>query len=763
MPIIIFCLGLGSIISQLVFLRELQTTFQGNELSLSLILFSWLFGSGIGGLLGSFLSSRKEKSIHPDYLKNLLSLTLLLSALWLFISLFLSRGLKPIFSISPFEILQPGQILLISAIVIVPQTITVGLSFILICSIIQNPLKAYLLEALGAFFAGLLSLILIKYSNSSQIIWGIAIIYTASGLLLLNRKRPYYRLLLIMWTFCVILSLTMLTKFQKETQNLRFGPQKLIYSTDSIYANIAIVRNNNHSYSLYENGKLSFSTEDSESIEEWTHMLLLSHPAPRKILLIGGGVSGVISEILKHPIESIDYLEPDKKLIEAVLKHIPQSASYGLKDKKITIHNQDARIFIKTAPDKPEGGGLASNSQSHKYDLIILNLGGPSSLQLNRFYTKEFFEEIKKILNPEGRFCFSFESKEDILSGQLLKYNTCLYKSAQSVFPYLQLIPGERLTLIGSSRALPKIVPEDLSQRFKERNILTAYFTPYHIKAKLFRQEYIQKKLEENSHITGISPVRDMTPKVSGRPAFGGAISNGVNRDYHPLGFFSYLALRGKQGWLNFNRIWEFAGKIKLIYGFGCMESQTIALLAYWISAALILAGFGRGHILNLSVFSSGFYGISLEIIISLLFQINLGFLYYRLGMIVANFMLGLSLGGILFIRLEKTGLSWKRALFLSEIALGIISLSCAFILKDNQLAYFLLTLLVGIIIGFEFGIFYSRENTITVYILDLSGACLGSLLTGLILVPVLGVYNTCLLISSGKFISAFFLRIQKR
>jgi len=214
------------------------------------------------------------------------------------------------------------------------------------------------------------------------------------------------------------------------------------------------------------------------------------------------------------------------------------------------------------------------------------------------------------------------------------------------------------------------------------------------------------------------------------------------------LGFFCYLALRGKQGWLNFNRIWEFAGKIKLIY---------------WISAALILAGFGRGHIVNLSVFSSGFYGISLEIVISLLFQINLGFLYYRLGMIVANFMLGLSLGGILFIRLEKTGLSWRRALFLSEIALGIISLSCAFILKDNQLTYFLLTLLVGIIIGFEFGIFYSRKKTITVYILDLSGACLGSLLTGLIFVPVLGVYNTCLLISSGKLISAFFLRIPKR
>ena len=726
--LIIICLGLGSIISQFVFLRELHTTFQGNELSLSLILFSWLFGSGVGGLLGLKVQSKTK-----DCLKNLLSLILIFSAFWLFISLFLSRGLKLFLSISPFEILQPGQILLISAIVIIPQTITVGLSFILICSIIQNPLKAYLLEALGAFFAGLLSLILIKYFNNCQIIWAVAIIYTVSGLLLLDKKRWYYRLLAMIWAFCVILSPAILAGFQNYTQNLRFRPQELIYSADSIYANIAVVKNSEHSYSLYENGKLSFSTEDSESIEEWTHMLLLSHPEPRKILLIGGGVSGVISEILKHPVESVDYLEPDKKLIETVLKHVPQSASYGLKDKKVTICNQDARIFIKTT--------------SNKYDLVILNLGGPSSLQLNRFYTREFFEKIKKILSQEGRFCFSFESKEDIVTGQLLKYNSCLYKSAQSVFPYLQLIPGERLTLIGSSENIPKINPEELAERFKERNILTKYFTPYHIRAKLFRREYVQKKLEGNFNLTGINPVRDRLPEAADRhPRC--LISGGVNRYYHPLGFFYYLGLWGKQGWLNFSRIWELAGKIKPIY---------------WITAMLILGVIGRKNIINLSIFSSGFYGIALAIIISLLFQINLGFLYYRLGMIVAHFMLGLSLGGILFICPRKTKLSWKRALFFSEITLGIIALFGVFILKDNQLTYFLLTLLVGILIGFEFGIFYSRKKTTTVYILDLAGACLGSLLTGLIFVPALGIPNTCLLISSGKFITAFFLRTPKR
>lgn len=702
MPLVIFCLGLASIVSQVALLRELHTTFQGNELSLSLILFSWLFGSGIGGLLGL-----KAQSKAKGYLKNLLSLVLAFSAVWLFIGLILSRGIKPFLSISPFEILQPGQIFLISAIVIIPQTITIGLSFILICSIIRNPLKVYLLEALGAGFAGLLGLILIEHFNSCQIIWAIAVVYCALSLLLLNKKHRYYRPVAILWASCSILSLAMLNRFQENTQNLRFRPQKLIYSTDSIYANIAIIKNNEHAYSLHENGKLSFSTEDNESIEEFSHMLLLAHPAPRKILLISGGLNGIIPEMLKHPVETIDYLEPDKKLIESVLKYIPQSSSYGLKEKNVNIYNRDPRIFVKTTLSK--------------YDLIILNSGGPSSLQLNRFYTKEFFEKIKGILSPQGKFCFSLESKEDILSGQLLEYNSCLYKSAQSVFPHLQLIPGERLTIIGSRENIPGINHEELSARFKERGIQTKYFTPYHIKAKLFRQEYVQKRLEENSS------------------------ASGINRDWHPLGFFSYLSLRGKQSQLDFSRLWELAEKIKP---------------AYWIGAILVPAFFLRKNIINLSIFSSGFYCIALEIIISLLFQINLGFLYYRLGMIVAIFMLGLSLGGMLFLRLEKTRPSWRKALFLSETALGIISLSAALVLKDNQITYFPLTLLIGIIIGFEFGIFYNRKKLITVYILDLAGACGGSLLTGLIFIPVLGIYNTCLLISCAKFINAFFLKI---
>ena len=59
MVFITLSLGVGSILAQFILFRELQTAFQGNELSLSLILFCWLLGAGLGGLLAKGLNPRR--------------------------------------------------------------------------------------------------------------------------------------------------------------------------------------------------------------------------------------------------------------------------------------------------------------------------------------------------------------------------------------------------------------------------------------------------------------------------------------------------------------------------------------------------------------------------------------------------------------------------------------------------------------------------------------------------------------------------------
>ena len=714
MSFAVIILGACSIIWQFVILRELQITFQGNELSLSIILFCWLSGLGIGGALSNFFPRGKKLmasalSSHENLIRLLQHLQLL-NAFLCFYSLWVCRAIKPFLGISPFEIVQPLAILSISGLAILPQTMCMGLSFIFLCTLMQNPLKAYYREALGAFLAGLLSLIAVKYLSSSGILWLCACSFIVAGLLLKPKSKLLHRLFSLALIFMLLAaSGGALKYFEHTTSGLRYKPHTLEASLTSVYGALALTRDNQH-YSLYENGRLAFTTEDTEPLEEFAHMILLQHLSPKKILLVGTASDELLRQLLQHPIETIDYVEPDEKLIQA-MRSLSQENSRGFDNPKVHVYHSDARFFIKTT--------------SNHYDCVIVSTADPGSLQQNRFYTLEFFREIKRVLHNDGICSISFSSKEDILTGQIVRYNASLYKTFKEVFPALSLIPGERLILIGSRQPLEKNSPQGLIARFKERNIITKYFTPEYITARLWRKGYVEQQLNNTLHLVS------------------------TNRDYSPYGFFYYLGIYSKQSWLNFKYLWHYSERMNT---------------AFWLILILLFTFFFRKRARELAVFTSGAYGIALSVIISFIFQINFGFLYYRLGAIVASFMLGLSTGSIFAMRLSREPIREGKWLSLLEFSLGIAALLACSILKQQQPAYFLFSLLIGFLIGSEFGIFYTRLKTSTVYMLDVAGAGIGSLWVGLLAIPIVGIFKTCALIALVKCLSAvLFLRKSQR
>lgn len=700
MALIIITTGILSVILQFVLVRELQITFLGNELSLGIILFLWLAGES----LGSFTASRFLKNDKKTFY-----IILLLNNCLLFTGLFLSRAMKSSLSLNLFEILQPQQILIISAAAILPLAFIAGALFAAAIKIINAPVKVYILEAAGAFIAGALCLTLPLHFNNTQIIFFASCLILIVVLIALLKDR--FKILSILSLLLLGLNLFLFTfgginKLHNFSSAIRFKPQELLFSRDSIYANTAITKSAS-TYSLYENGKLYFTTEDTAGLEEFAAMVMLSHPAPGRVLLIGSGASGLIAQILKFPVDSIDYLELDPKLIESSLKYIPAAKGYGLDNPKVKIINQDARFFIR-------------NSPPGKYDMVILNLGDPYSLQLNRFYTLEFFNSVKKAINNAGIFCVSISSKEDVLEQNMLKYNRSIYKTARQIFISVEIIPGERIILLCCDDPLFSLKTEIMEKRFINNKISDEFFTLYHIKQKLFRKEYVTEKLEA------------------------GLMNTAINSDYYPWGFFYYLGLWGKASSLNFSKIWAAIQGVKLEY-----------ILIFILAVFLLL----RKKAINIAIFTTGLSAIAIQIMTGLIFQINYGYLYYQLGFLIGLFMFGLALGALSG-KLTKQN---KSALINLEITFCVILFITPLILKESNIIYFLLTLLTGFLAGYEFSIFCALKNAAIVYALDLAGACLGSLLVTLALIPVFGIYKACFILGAIKLIGILFLKKQLR
>jgi len=113
------------------------------------------------------------------------------------------------------------------------------------------------------------------------------------------------------------------------------------------------------------------------------------HSNPRKFLILGGG-DGLCSRnifkiVLKAEVTLVDY---DKGVVEfcktdPLISILNQGSLY-----RGDFHYSDAKEWVKT------------NDQL--FDIIILDLPDPTSKELKKLYTKQFYKDVAKHLEPGG-------------------------------------------------------------------------------------------------------------------------------------------------------------------------------------------------------------------------------------------------------------------------------------------------------------------------------------------------------------------------
>ncbi len=726
-----FMLGLTSMIGQIIIIRELIVVFYGNELSLGIILACWLFWVAFGSLvLGRFVDFIHSKEKLLSYIQLAISIILPLNILFI-------RVIKLILKIPAGKIIGFTQVFSSSFISLSITCMLLGIAFVLISKIAakdsnmpsKQVAKIYLLEGVGASIGGIIyTLLLIKaYTpfHNALILGNLNLIVS----ILFNRN-------IVQLAYLIIFSTTIIFNWPKHidgfTRGLQFRPMKLVENVDSIYGNIAVTKVGNQ-YSFYENGSLMFTGGDLLTSEESTHYAMLEHPYPKKILLVGGGTGGAINQILKHKPDRIDYVELDPLIISLSQKYMP-----AITDDKVNIIHMDARLFIK------EASSIGNLATPYKYDVVILNLPDPYTATLNRFYSLEFFQEVKKILEPRGIFSFGLLSSENYISPEHAVYLSCIYNTLKKEFSDIKLLPGDTIIFLASEE--PGLLTQDakiLIKRLKERNIKTKFVREYYMPFKLdpLRIKYVESAI-----------VKFKNTKI--------------NTDFKPIGYLYHAIL-----WVSF-----FDATRNLLPYIDKIHLGIFILIAFaFFVIALLVQKFTRATLkfpVLLSTAITGMNEICLQVIIILAFQFIYGYMYYQLGFILTSFMIGLTLGSFWIIKSmdrieDERPLYIKTQAWLSIYPL-ILAITLVAIAKINQfkpgignmlqISFVILPVLAGFIGGFQFPLANKiwlkdskdiGKTTGLLYGIDLFGSCLGGLVIGMILIPILGIIQTCILLSA--------------
>src|SRR3984893_17184817 len=166
---------------------------------------------------------------------------------------------------------------------------------------------------------------------------------------------------------------------------------EVILSKETPYQRIVLTRWKDD-ISLFLNSHLQFSSRDEYRYHEaLVHPGLAAVPAPRRVLILGGGDGLAVREVLKYPqVESITLvdLDPEMTRIFSSNPMLTKLNDKSLLSPHVHVINADAFPWV--------------DSNRESFDFIVIDFPDPTNYSLGKLYTTAFYRAVSRHLSAQG-------------------------------------------------------------------------------------------------------------------------------------------------------------------------------------------------------------------------------------------------------------------------------------------------------------------------------------------------------------------------
>jgi spermidine synthase len=736
--LLIFSYGLFTIAAQALLFRDFLTTFEGSDISVGIFFGSWFLWVGLGALLVYKVGTFSEKLLANIEFLFLCYLPAFIAELVLIIQ---ARELA---GIESYALLPIKTIVFLSIVVIAPVSIITGMLFPIACRWVQREdelavSRVYIIEAAGSFLGGLGTTLLLGVGVSSARIFFI-LAFVVSFSFFFVRLAKLKKLVSAerravagwVWAFvpiciCVCLIAGVDKKLSQQLQIIKW--EKLL-PKDALKGSFQTAQAE-YLYGVYQDqwvavreGSTCETLPDKSSAGRIAAIGLCQNPDAKRVLVIGSGL-GLCYEFLHlKQIEKVTWAHSDSEYVREVGNFIP--LKFRIDDERLHLLSGDVRSLLV--------------DEKQYYDLVILNLPDATSSVLNRYYTLEFYRQVKDALRPGGVLAIRIAGGENIMGTELINLGASTKLTLQKVFSQLVLTPGDDTWFIASDSGKLSGDPGSLRDRFAAIKGSASVFPPEAL-LSVYLPDRAAIAMENYSGA-------DLPERLL------------INRDSRPLTHLYSLLLAAKQSGAPGTKFVKYlvsAGVLAFVVPILVFIVLRIVYCVLRITHdASRITHDESSFDSSFLVFSTGWVGIGVMIVLMYLYQTYFGSLYLYIGVISSVFMAGLSVGAILirYLLLDKRKIQ-PQILLLAAILVHTLILAAIIFWPGEQwthrsftVAFFLCGLCTGSYFplaarqladsAFESGQAGSKLETA-----DHIGASAGGLLTSLALVPVLGTKVT--------------------
>ncbi len=177
---------------------------------------------------------------------------------------------------------------------------------------------------------------------------------------------------------------------------IKYGEQqkyadKVVFAKQTKYQRIVITQWQND-YWLYLNGNEQLCSRDELMYHEpLVHPAMSLYPNPTNVLVLGGGDGCAVREILKYKsVKAVTLVDLDPEMTKLGKENpiLLEMNKNALNDSKVKVINADGYKYLESNKDY--------------FDVIIVDLPDPKSVELGRLYSYEFYKVCWRHLRPNG-------------------------------------------------------------------------------------------------------------------------------------------------------------------------------------------------------------------------------------------------------------------------------------------------------------------------------------------------------------------------
>lgn len=354
-------------------------------LQFSTIIGCYLFAMGIGSALSRYI----DRGLAYRFV-------------WIELLLGVIGGFSSALLFLAFAYTQGFQLLMYALVIVIG--VLVGLEIPLLMRILRNryhfrDVVAHVLtfDYLGALGASLLfPILLVPYLGlvRSAMLFGIINVAVALwGTFLFASQMPKAAAMRVMCFFVLCglgIGLAEAKQITTAAEDNIYADE-IIFARDTRYQHIVLTRFKDD-IRLFLNSHLQFSSRDEYRYHEsLIHPGLSAIPAPRRVLVLGGGDGLAVREILKYPqLESITLvdLDPEMTRLFSVNPMLTALNQKSFSSPRVHIINADAFPWI--------------DSNTDSFDFIVVDFPDPTNYSLGKLYTTAFYKAAARHLSAQG-------------------------------------------------------------------------------------------------------------------------------------------------------------------------------------------------------------------------------------------------------------------------------------------------------------------------------------------------------------------------